>query len=148
MHKLLLSLVSLAALAVPAAAQAPQQGLKTGYLAFLYTGEVLPGQIDNFKQVADKVIAAVGQEPGTLMYEWSLRPDNKTFDAVELYKNSEAVVAHVKHVLGEFGKELGQVQKEVGFVVYGNPDEQARQALARSILSTRPRSPASSAEHG
>ena len=130
MRKLLLSLIPLVVVAGPAAAQAPQHGLKTGYIAFTYTGEVLPGQMDNFKQVAAKVIAAVAQEPGTLMYEWSLRPDQKTFDAVELYQNSEAVVAHVKHVLGEFGKDLGQVQKEVGFVVYGTPDEQAKQALA------------------
>ena len=60
--------------------------------------------MDNFKQVVAKVIAAVAQEPGTLMYEWTLRPDQKTFDVVELYKNSDAVVAHIKHVLGELRK--------------------------------------------
>jgi hypothetical protein len=42
--------------------------------------------MDKFKQVAAKVIAAVAQEPGTLMYEWTLRPDGKTFDVTELYK--------------------------------------------------------------
>jgi quinol monooxygenase YgiN len=86
--------------------------------------------MDNFRQVAARVIAAVAQEPGTLMYEWSLRPDQKTFDAVELYQNSDAAIAHVKHVLSEFGKDLGQVQKEIGLVVYGSPNEQAKQALA------------------
>ncbi len=40
------------------------------------------------------------------------------------------MVAHVKHVLSEFGKELGQVQKEVQFMVYGSPDAQAKQVLA------------------
>lgn len=129
MRKLLLSLTPIALLASPAAAQAPQHGLKTGYIAFLYTGEILPGQLDNFKQVAAKVIDAVGQEPGTLMYEWSLRADQKTFDAVELYQSSEAAAAHVKHVGGQFGKELGQVQKEISLIVFGNPDEQAKQAL-------------------
>jgi quinol monooxygenase YgiN len=121
------------ALSFPTGAQtpAPQHGLNSGYIAFLYTGEVLPGQMDNFKQVAAKVVAAVKQEPGTLMYEWSLRPDQKTFDVVELYQSSDAVVAHVNHVLGEFGKELGQVQKAVQLVVYGSPDPQAKQALAQ-----------------
>jgi quinol monooxygenase YgiN len=109
---------------------APQHGLKTGYIAFTYTGEVIPGQMDNFKQVAAKVIAAVAQEPGTLMYEWSFRPDQKTFDAVELYQNSDAVIAHVKHVSTEFGKELGQVQKELQLVVYGSPNPQAKEVLA------------------
>src|SRR6266446_3522795 len=132
MWKLLVPLLVIGAVSFPAGAQtpAPQHGLKTGYIALTYTGEVLPGQIDNFKQVATKVIAAVAQEPGTLMYEWTLRPDQKTFDAVELYQSSDAVVAHVKHVLSEFGKELGQVQKEVQFMVYGSPDAQAKQVLA------------------
>jgi quinol monooxygenase YgiN len=132
MWHLLVSLLVIGAVAFPAGAQtpAPQHGLKTGYIALIYSGEVLPGQLDNFKQLAPKVIAAVAQEPGTLMYEWSLRPDQKTFDAVELYQNSDAVVAHVKHAGSEFGKELGQVQKQVQFVIYGALDAQAKQVLA------------------
>src|SRR5215831_6313615 len=110
MRKLLVSLLVIAAVSFSARAQAPQHGLKTGYIAFVYTGEILPGQADNFKQVAAKVIAAVAQdEPGTLMYEWTLRPDGKTWDAVELYRDSDAAIAHIKHVLSAFGKELGQV---------------------------------------
>jgi quinol monooxygenase YgiN len=130
MRKWMLCLVALAAVTVSAKAQSPQNGLKTGYIALQYTGEVLPGQMNNFKQVVAKVIAAVAQEPGTLMYEWTLRPDQKTFDVVELYKNSDAVVAHIKHVLGDFGKELGEVQKGTSLVVHGSPNEEVRQAAA------------------
>jgi len=32
---------------LPVDAQPPQYGLKTGYVATLFTGEVLPGQLDN-----------------------------------------------------------------------------------------------------
>ncbi len=131
MRKFFVSLLVIGAVSLSAYAQAPQHGLKTGYIAFIYTGEVLPGQMDNFKQLAPKVIAAVAQEPGTLMYEWTLRPDGKTFDAIELYQNSDAAVAHVKHVLSIFGKDLGKVQKEVQFSVHGSPDEPAKQALAQ-----------------
>jgi quinol monooxygenase YgiN len=60
-------------------------------------------------------IAAAAQEPGTLMYEWNFRQDQKTFDVVELYQSSEAVLAHVKHILAEFGKNLGQVLTILGF---------------------------------
>ena len=130
MRKLLVSLLVIAAVSFSARAQAPQHGLKTGYIVFVYTGEVLPGQMDNFKQLAPKVIAAVAEEPGTLMYEWTLRPDGKSFDAVELYQSSDAAAAHVKHVLSVFGKDLGKVQKEVQFVVHGSPDESAKQVLA------------------
>ena len=42
MRNPLLSLLALGTLAIPADAQSPQHGLKTGYIAFNYTAEVLP----------------------------------------------------------------------------------------------------------
>ena len=128
MRKWILGLLAVAAVSVSAQAQSPEKGLKAGNIIAHYTGEVLPGQMDKFKQVVAKVVAAVAQEPGTLMYEWTLRPDQKTFDVTELYKDSDAVVAHVKHVNGDFGKELGEVQKETGLVIHGSPNEEARKA--------------------
>jgi quinol monooxygenase YgiN len=114
MRKLLFSLIAIAPAALPADAQtpAPQHGLKAGYIATMYTGEVLPGQMDNFKQLVTRLVAAVAaEEPGTLVYEFSLQPDQKTYDTVEVYRDSESVVAHVKHVRAEFAKELGQVKR-------------------------------------
>jgi quinol monooxygenase YgiN len=131
MRKLLVSLLVIGAVSLSARAQAQLHGLKTGYVAAKYTGEVLPGQMDNFKQLASKVVAAVAQEPGTLMYEWTFRPDGKTFDVVEIYWDSDAFVAHVKHVLPIFGKDLGQVQKEVQLVVYGSPEASLKETLAQ-----------------
>ena len=134
MRKLLFSLIALAPAAFPADAQtpAPQHGLTAGYIADVYTGEVLPGQMDNFKQLITRLVAAVkAEEPGTLIYEVSLQPDQKTYDVLEVYQNSEAVVAHAKHVSAEFLKELGQVRKTVKFVVFGSPDAQAKEAWAR-----------------
>jgi quinol monooxygenase YgiN len=130
MRKLLVSLLIIGAVSLSARAQAQLHGLKTGYVAATYTGEVLPGQMDNFKQLVSKVVAAVAQEPGTLAYEWSLRPDGKTFDVVELYQSSDAFVAHVNHVRSTFSKDLGQVQKAVQLVVYGSPGEPLKQVLA------------------
>jgi hypothetical protein len=67
MRKLFVALLVIGAVSLSARAQAPQHDLKTGDVAFTYTGEVLPGQIDNFKQLVNKVVAAVAEEPGTLM---------------------------------------------------------------------------------
>ena len=131
MRKLLVSLLVIGAVSLSARAQAQLHGLKTGYVAATYTGEVLPGQMDTFKQLATKIVAAVAEEPGTVAYEWSLRPDGKTFDVVEIYQNSDAFVAHVKHVLPTFGKDLGQVQKAVQLIVYGAPEEPLKQVLAQ-----------------
>ena len=43
MRKFLVSLLVIGAASLSASAQAPLHGLKTGYVAAVYTGEVLPG---------------------------------------------------------------------------------------------------------
>jgi quinol monooxygenase YgiN len=132
MRKQFLSLLAVGAIAVPAAvthAQSPQRGISKGNIVFNYTCEVLPGQEEAFKQMASKLIAAVQQEPGTMAYEWSMRADGKTFDTVEIFQDSNAMVAHVKDVVGNFGGDLGKTQKGVRLIVYGNPDAEARKAI-------------------
>jgi len=133
MRKLIFPLIALIPAVLPAGAQTtvPAHGLKAGYIATMFTGEVLPGQMDNFKQLVTKLVPAVAaQEPGTLVYEISLQPDGKTYDTVEIYQNSAAVVAHANHFRAEFAKEFGQVRKPVKLVVSGSPDAQAKEALA------------------
>jgi len=127
----LLSLIAVGAIALPAAAQSPspQRGIHSGNIAFTYTGEVLPGQEEAFKQMVPKLVAVVAQEPGTMAYEWSMRADGKMFDVLEIYQDSQAVVAHIKDAVGKFGGELGKTQKAVKFIVYGNPDAEARKAI-------------------
>ena len=131
MRTLFLFLLAAGALALPAAAQtqASQHGLRAGNIAFTYTGEVLPGQEEAFRQLVSKVVAAVGQEPGTMAHEWSTRADGKAFDVVEAYRDSDAVVAHVRDVGERFGGELGKTQKTLRLVVYGDPDAEARKAI-------------------
>src|ERR1700756_5053555 len=106
MQKLLISLSALVLVAFQVHAQAPapapQHGLKAGSIALVVTGEVLPGQMDNFKQLVPKLVAAVADEPGTLVYEWSFHPDQKTYNVMEVYQNSDAVAAHLKH-FNEYG---------------------------------------------
>jgi len=58
-----------------------------------------------------------------------MRADGKTFDVVEMYQDSNAVVAHVKDVVAKFGGELGKTQKTLRLAVYGNPDAAAKKAI-------------------
>ena len=134
MQKLLLSLSALVLVAFSARAQtpAPQHGLKEGSIALVVTGEVLPGQMDNFRQLVPKLVAAVAEEPGTLVYEFSLQPDQKTYNVMEVYQNSDAAAAHGKHLAStDFLKELGQVRKITNVIVFGSPDAQVKEGLAR-----------------
>jgi quinol monooxygenase YgiN len=133
MRNWLISLGALVLVAFPVHAQtlAPEHGLKAGYIALVVTGEVLPGQMDNFRQLVTRLVAAVAEEPGTLAYEWNFHPDQKTFNVMEVYQNSDALAAHLKHVTADFLKELGQVRKTTNAIVFGSPDAQVKEALAR-----------------
>ena len=134
MRKLLISLSALVLVAFPVHAQtpAPQHGLKAGTIALVVTGEVLPGQMDNFRQLVPRLVAAVAEEPGTLVYEWSFHPDQKTYNVMEVYQNSDALAAHFKNLTNTgFLKELGQVRKITNGIVFGSPDAQAKELLAR-----------------
>jgi quinol monooxygenase YgiN len=131
MRNRILTLIALGAIGLPVAAQAQmaKHGIHTGNIVTTYTGEVLPGQEEAFKHLVPKIVAAVEQEPGTMAYEWSMRADGKTFDVVEIYQDSNALVAHVKDVVGKFGGDFGKTQKTVKFVIYGNPDAEAKKAI-------------------
>jgi quinol monooxygenase YgiN len=134
MRKLLISLSALVLVAFPVHAQtaAPQHGLKAGNIALVVTGEVLPGQMDNFRQLVPKLVAAVAEESGTIVYEFSLQPDQKTYNVMEVYQNSDAAAAHGKHLAStDFLKELGQVRKITNVIVFGSPDAQVKEGLAR-----------------
>ena len=134
MQKLLISLSTLVLVVFPVHAQtpAPQHGLKAGSIALVVTGEVLPGQMDNFRQLVPKLVAAVAEEPGTLVYEFSLQPDQKTYNVMEVYQNSDATAAHGKHLAStDFLKELAQVRKITNVIVFGSPDAQVKEGLAR-----------------
>jgi quinol monooxygenase YgiN len=133
-RKSLIALSALVLVAFPVHAQtpAPLHGLKAGSIALVVTGEVLPGQMDNFKQLVPKLVAAVADEPGTLVYEWSFHPDQKTYNVMEVYQNSDALIAHLKHLTStDFLKELGQVRKITNAIVFGSPDAQVKEALTR-----------------
>ena len=132
-RKSLIALSALVLVAFPIYAQtpAPQHGLKAGYIALVVTGEVLPGQMDNFRQLVTRLVTAVAEEPGTLAYEWNFHPDQKTFNVMEVYQNSDALAAHIKPVTADFLKELGQVRKTTNAIVFGSPDASVKETLAR-----------------
>lgn len=93
MRNQVLALFAIGAIALPALAQAQSspRGVSNGNIVQTYTGEVLPGQEEAFKQTVAKVVAAVEKEPGTIAYEWSMRADGKTFDVVEIYQEFQGL---------------------------------------------------------
>src|SRR5215475_15326604 len=106
-QKLLFSLVALVLAVSTADAQTTSpRGFKAGYVGMVGSGEVAPEQMDNFKKLAKRIAEAVAQnEPGTLIFEFSVQPDGKTVDLLEIYQNADAFVAHVKNMRATFKPE-------------------------------------------
>ena len=70
------------------------------------------------------------EEPGTLAFEFSVQPDGKTVDLLEIYQNAEAFVAHVKHMRATFKPEENP-RKPGKITVFGSPNAELKEMLAR-----------------
>jgi len=100
-------------------------------IAWLLELEIVAGKDAGFRALMVEMVAATqANEPGALSYEWGVSPDGRQCHIYERYADSAALMTH----LGTFGQRFAarflEVLKPVRFVVYGSPDEAARQALA------------------
>ncbi len=90
------------------------------------------GESENLKALMDEMVSATKKnEPGAIIYDWSVSEDGKKCNLLEMYKDSDAVMNH----LGIFGKEYAarfmsavEIKK---FVCYGNPDDKVVGALSK-----------------
>jgi quinol monooxygenase YgiN len=88
-----------------------------------------PGKLDDFRSVAKDLIAKTESEPGTLDYEWHLSEDKTICHIFERYKDSEAMLTHVKS-FGQFATRFMEACHPTRFHVYGKPSKAAKDALA------------------
>lgn len=91
---------------------------------------VADGKLDEFKTlIAEMVAATKADEPGALIYEYSVSADGGTVHIYERYADSAATLVH----LGNFGKKFAprflSLAKPTRLTVYGNPDAAVRKAL-------------------
>jgi quinol monooxygenase YgiN len=89
-------------------------------------------QMDKFKQIVKKLVAATEKEPGTLAFEYSVGNDQKTVDLYERYTNAHAAVVHVTENFGpNVSKEYLALAKPERFVVYtAAPTDELKKTLA------------------
>jgi quinol monooxygenase YgiN len=69
------------------------------HITLLAEIDIAPGKLAEFKAVvADMVIAVQANEPGAIRYDWYLSEDGMHDWNVEVFADSEAVVAHMANV--------------------------------------------------
>jgi len=88
-------------------------------------------QMDQFKPLIQKLVAATEKEPGTMEYEYNVGDDQKTVDIFERYADSKAAASHVTdNFRPNFSKEFLALAKVTRFVVYGSPTAELKKILA------------------
>lgn len=101
----------------------------TDYIRAVAEVSIPEGTIDEFKKLASEIIDRVeATEPETLSYEWFLSEDQRTCYVVQLYQDSEAVMAHLKNI-GDLSGPLHELAPLTGLAVFGTPSDELRQAL-------------------
>ena len=86
------------------------------------------GKLEDFKELIPHFISTVKEkDPGTLTYEWYLEEANMECTVLEMYSDSQAVMAHAGNVGELLGKSLEIA--DLSLEIYGDPGEELRNAL-------------------
>jgi quinol monooxygenase YgiN len=92
--------------------------------------EIHDGKLEAFQAVAQEMVEASKQEPGTLEYEWYLSGDRKSCQLIETYVDADALLAHFAGPAVQQGvPKMVKTADVTGFEVYGDPGAKARELL-------------------
>jgi len=94
------------------------------YWVFTVTVE----QMDRFKPLVRKLVAATEKEPGALQFECNVGDDQKTADFFERYADSKAALFHQRESFGPFSKEFFALATLTRWVIYGTPSDEFKKA--------------------
>jgi quinol monooxygenase YgiN len=81
-----------------------------------------------FKRVASELTEATANEPGTLQYAWFFNADETECVALEMYTDSNAVMAHLGAV-AELLRRIVQLGGRPKLDIFGHPSAELRQRL-------------------
>jgi quinol monooxygenase YgiN len=84
-----------------------------------------PGKQEAFSQTAASCLAAARRDPGTQSYEWYLNADHTECVVLEVYDDSNALLAHI----GNLGDLFGQLMavSDLTIELFGDPSPELRQ---------------------
>ena len=100
-----------------------------GPISIHSTSHIRPGKLGDFKAVARDCLAIVREkDPGTLVYDWYLSPDEATCVVRETYASSEAMLAHLDNCQPVLARMLEAASVEIE--IFGEPSDELIAALS------------------
>lgn len=92
---------------------------------------VKEGQLDAFKTLMGEMVEYVqANEPDALNYEWWINEEGTVCHLYERYADSAALLTHLGGFGANFAKRFMDCVDIKRFIVYGNPNDAARNALS------------------
>ena len=99
-------------------------------ITWIIEGTIQSGQLDSFKALASEMTDTVQtEEPDTMIYEWFISEDQGSYHIYERYADSAAVMTHLQNFGQRFADRFFAVADVNGFSVFGNPNDEAKEAL-------------------
>jgi quinol monooxygenase YgiN len=92
--------------------------------------ELKAGKADDFRSLVQAQLESTEAEPGTLLYECFINDDGTEAQMYERYADSAAALAHLATFYERFMERMMQCADQVGFDVYGEPDQAVKDALS------------------
>ncbi len=91
--------------------------------------KIKAGKLEEFKQLIPDFISAVKEkDPGTVTYDWHLYEERMECVVLEIYTDSQSVLAHAGNVGELLQKALDAA--DLSLELYGNPSDELKNALA------------------
>ncbi len=97
-------------------------------ISSVFTLALEPQNFPAFKALVAEIVAVTHQEPGTLIYEYSVNADHTVAHIFERYR-ADAVVSHIDITFAPFAARFLSLVKITGLTVYGKPDAEVRKRL-------------------
>jgi quinol monooxygenase YgiN len=89
------------------------------------------GKLDELKGLIREMSdASQPNEPGTLIYQWTISDDRKTAEVHERYADSDAALRHLASFNENFADRLMALVAPTGMTVYGGPSAALKKQLA------------------
>jgi quinol monooxygenase YgiN len=103
--------------------------LMSDNICFIVQLAIQPGKLEDFKSVARELISTTQTDPNTLDYEWYLSADQTICHIFERYRDSDAVMFHLK-TFQSLAPNLLESCQITNFAIYGRPNAAVKAALA------------------
>jgi len=89
------------------------------------------GQLGPLKDLMIELVDRTqSTEPGTLCYEWSISEDKSSCHIYERYADSPSAMKHLATFGENYADRFMSLVEPTGFVVFGNPSDEVKQAVA------------------